>query len=122
MRSSTTERRRRPPAQLVEVAEPALGHCAKPLGLEPVDVLTPAQFDRDQPSLLEHAQVLGDRRPRMLEPRRDSPGCHLPAAGVQDREYCPPGPMGQGAEDRVKVVELGEPARPRRHVPSATRS
>jgi hypothetical protein len=30
--------------------------------------------------------------------------------------------MGQGAEDRVKVVEFGEPARPGRHVPSATRS
>jgi hypothetical protein len=30
--------------------------------------------------------------------------------------------MRQRAEDGIEVVELGEPARPRRHVPSATRS
>lgn len=109
-------------SRLAEVAQPPTGYRLQPIRLQPVDVLAPAQLDGDQACLLQHSQVPRDRRPGMLEPRRDGPGCHLAAAGMEDNENGSPRLVRERAEYGVEVVELCQSACPACHPLSATRS
>src|SRR5436190_10867769 len=59
---------------------------AEPLGTRPVEASGAVASFAHEPRLLEDVQVLGDRRPRDLEVRRDLSGAELSVADeAQDR-------------------------------------
>src|SRR5690606_16646565 len=71
--------------QVLEAAVPELvqerAQLGQPLGARPVQAARPLAALGHQPSLAQHLQVLGDRRPGDVgEPLRDRPGGELVAA------------------------------------------
>jgi len=99
------------PSNIAEPAGwPTTGNCQQPCCRQPVNVLAPAQLHGDEPGLLQHSKVLRDRQPRMLEPRRDAPGRHLPAAGMQDSEHGSAGTSARARRTPTSDVCPGPPA------------
>jgi hypothetical protein len=87
-----------------EPAEPGTSDRVQPVGPQLVDAFPPSHDDGDQAGLLKDPQVLRGGGPGAVEARRDRAGGHFAAAGVQHGQDRPPGPVREGAEDRVEIV------------------